>query len=103
MEHILSEVKTQIAPSRDDLSSIKTLGLGGSSVANTIRGLSACFGVASGLGGGCGDDKQGKLFIHNMSSKNVDLSRLKTKKGVTAQANELMEDNFKGSKGQTTD
>ena len=85
MEHILSEVKTHITPSRDDLSSVETLGLGGGSVANTIRGLSACFGVALGLVGACGDDKQGKLFIHNMSSKNVDLSRLKTKKGVTAQ------------------
>ena len=76
MEHILSEVKTHINPSQDDLSPIKTLR--GGSVANTIRGLSACFGVASGSGlvGACGDDEQGKLFIHNMSSKNVDLSRL---------------------------
>lgn len=121
VEHILCEVKTHITPSQDNLSSpIKTLG--GGSVANTIRGLSACFGVASGLVGACGDDEQGQLFIHNMSSKKVDLSRLKTKKGATAQcvclvdaignrtmrpclsravrlkADELMEDNFEGSK-----
>lgn len=120
VEHILSEVKTHIAPSQDDLSPVKTLG--GGSVANTIRGLSACFGVASGLVGACGDDEQGQLFMHSMSSKDVDLSRLRTQKGATAQcvclvdtagnrtmrpslsqavrlkADELVEDNFRGSK-----
>lgn len=120
VKHILNEVKTHIAPSQDGLSPIKTLG--GGSVANTIRGLSACFGITSGLVGACGDDEQGKLFIHNMSLKHVDLSRLKTKKGPTAQcvclvdevgnrtmrpclshavrlmADELTEDIFRGSK-----
>ncbi|KAL2902046.1 hypothetical protein RDABS01_027128 [Bienertia sinuspersici] len=120
VEHILSEVKTHIAPLQGDPSPVKTLG--GGSVANTIRGLSACFGVASGLVGACGDDEQGQLFINNMSSKLVDLSRVRTKKGATAQcvclvdtvgnrtmrpclsqavrlkADELIEDNFKGSK-----
>lgn len=87
MEHILSEVKTHIAPSEDDLSPVKTLG--GGSVANTIRGLSSCFGVTSGLVGACGDDEQGQLFIRNMNSKDVDLSRLMTKKGATAQVSLL--------------
>lgn len=72
-----------ITPSEDDPSTFKTLG--GGSVANTIRGLSACFGISSGLVGACGDDEQGKLFIHNMNSKDVDLSRLRTKKEATAQ------------------
>ncbi|CAO2830483.1 unnamed protein product [Amaranthus hypochondriacus] len=120
VEHILSEVKTHIAPSEDDLSPVKTLG--GGSVANTIRGLSSCFGVTSGLVGACGDDEQGQLFIRNMNSKDVDLSRLMTKKGATAQcvclvdavgnrtmrpclaqavrlkADELIDENFRGSK-----
>ncbi|KNA16939.1 hypothetical protein SOVF_084640 isoform A [Spinacia oleracea] len=120
VEHILAEVKTHITPTQDDLPPIKTLG--GGSVANTIRGLSACFDVTSGLVGACGDDEQGQLFMHNMSSKDVDLSRMRTKKGATAQcvclvdavgnrtmrpslaqavrlkAEELIEDNFRGSK-----
>ncbi|XP_010679760.2 uncharacterized protein LOC104895055 isoform X2 [Beta vulgaris subsp. vulgaris] len=120
VDHILKEVKMHITPSEDDPSTFKTLG--GGSVANTIRGLSACFGISSGLVGACGDDEQGKLFIHNMNSKDVDLSRLRTKKEATAQcvclvdavgnrtmrpclsqaarlkADELSEDNFRGSK-----
>ncbi|XP_074269124.1 uncharacterized protein LOC141592388 isoform X2 [Silene latifolia] len=120
VKHILSEVGTHISTSKEDLSPIKTLG--GGSVANTIRGLSACFGISSGLVGACGDDPQGKLFIDNMNSKGVDLSRMRTKKGDTAQcvclvdhvgnrtmrpclaqavrlkAEELVEDNFRGSK-----
>ncbi|KAK9678412.1 hypothetical protein RND81_11G209600 [Saponaria officinalis] len=120
VKNIISEVETHISPSQDDSSPIKTLG--GGSVANTIRGLSACFGVSSGLVGACGDDEQGKLFIDNMNSKDVNLSRMKTKKGSTAQcvclvdevgnrtmrpclaqavrlkAEELMEDTFRGSK-----
>ncbi|KAH9604745.1 hypothetical protein KSS87_006070 [Heliosperma pusillum] len=67
VKQILSEVETHISPSKQDLSPIKTLG--GGSVANTIRGLSACFGISSGLVGACGDDAQGKLFIDNMDSK----------------------------------
>ena len=83
MKHILSEVETHKSPSQDTSSPIKTLG--GGSVANTIRGLSSCFGVSSGLVGACGDDELGKLFINNMNSKDVSLSRMRIIKGVTAQ------------------
>jgi sugar/nucleoside kinase (ribokinase family) len=40
---------------------------------------------ASGIIGACGDDEQGQLFVNNMSSNGVDLSRLRKKKGHTAQ------------------
>jgi sugar/nucleoside kinase (ribokinase family) len=59
--------------------------LAGGSVANTIRGLSSGFGISSGIIGACGDDEQGQLFVNNMSSNGVDLSRLRKKKGHTAQ------------------
>ncbi|XP_072960785.1 uncharacterized protein [Typha angustifolia] len=120
LNHILSEVNTHILPFRNDLSPLRTMA--GGSVANTIRGLIAGFGVSSGIVGACGDDDQGRLFIHNMSFSGVDLSRLRTKKGPTAQcacmvdadgnrtmrpclssavklqANELNREDFKGSK-----
>ncbi|XP_072984003.1 uncharacterized protein [Typha latifolia] len=120
LNHILSEVNTHILPFRNDLSPLRTMA--GGSVANTIRGLIAGFGVSSGIVGACGDDDQGRLFIRNMSFSGVDLSRLRTKKGPTAQcacmvdadgnrtmrpclssavklqANELNREDFKGSK-----
>ncbi|KAL0432409.1 UNVERIFIED_CONTAM: 5-dehydro-2-deoxygluconokinase [Sesamum latifolium] len=57
----------------------------GGSVANTIRGLAAGFGVTCGIIGACGDDDQGCLFVDNMSSYKVNLSRLRLKSGQTAQ------------------
>ena len=69
----------------DDYPSSHIKTLAGGSVANTIRGLSNGFGISSGIIGACGDDEKGKLFDHNMSSNGVDLSRLRKKKGHTAQ------------------
>ncbi|KAM1021493.1 hypothetical protein ACFX2J_042388 [Malus domestica] len=83
LEHILSEVKTHVISSPDDSLPMKTIA--GGSVANTIRGLSAGFGVSCGIIGACGDDEQGQLFVSNMSSHAVNLSRLRMKKGPTAQ------------------
>ncbi|KAK9285461.1 hypothetical protein L1049_024654 [Liquidambar formosana] len=117
LEHILSEVKTHTF---GDPSPIKTMA--GGSVANTIRGLAAGFGVTSGIIGACGDDEQGQLFVRNMSTNEVNISRLWMKKGHTAQcvclvnavgnrtmrpclsnavrlqADELTRENFRGSK-----
>ncbi|CAL8099595.1 unnamed protein product [Prunus armeniaca] len=83
LEHILGEVKTHIISSPDDSLPMKTIA--GGSVANTIRGLSAGFGISCGIIGACGDDEQGQLFVSNMSSHAVSLSRLRMKKGPTAQ------------------
>ncbi|XP_021831584.1 uncharacterized protein LOC110771570 isoform X1 [Prunus avium] len=83
LEHILDEVKTHIISSPDDSLPMKTIA--GGSVANTIRGLSAGFGISCGIIGACGDDEQGQLFVSNMSSHAVSLSRLRMKKGPTAQ------------------
>ncbi|OVA18753.1 Carbohydrate kinase PfkB [Macleaya cordata] len=83
LEHILSEVKTIIFPSPEDSSPVRTIA--GGSVANTIRGLAVGFGVTSGIIGACGDDEQGCLFVSNMSSNGVNLSRLRMMKGPTAQ------------------
>lgn len=77
LESILREVKSK---SHDD---IKTLA--GGSVANTIRGLSRGFGISTGIIGAYGDDHQGQLFLTNMTFNSVDLSRLRQKKGHTAQ------------------
>ncbi|XP_022961860.1 uncharacterized protein LOC111462499 isoform X2 [Cucurbita moschata] len=96
LENILSEVKSYIRSSPDDLTPVKTIA--GGSVANTIRGLSAGFGVSCGIIGAYGDDEQGKLFVSNMGSNGVNLSRLRMIKGPTAQGNELSRDDFKGSK-----
>lgn len=65
------------------MSSTKTIA--GGSVANTIRGLAAGFGVSCGIIGAFGDDEQGNLFVDNMSSYGVNLSRLRKKSGHTAQ------------------
>ncbi|OEL32154.1 hypothetical protein BAE44_0006829 [Dichanthelium oligosanthes] len=83
LNHILTEVNAHILPSRNDLTPITTIA--GGSVANTIRGLSAGFGISTGIIGACGDDNQGVLFVNNMSFSGVDLTRLRAKKGHTAQ------------------
>ncbi|KAG4382373.1 hypothetical protein GLYMA_14G073100v4 [Glycine max] len=99
LEYILREVKIHVISCHDNdndndddypSSHIKTLA--GGSVANTIRGLSNGFGISSGIIGACGDDEKGKLFDHNMSSNGVDLSRLRKKKGHTAQCVCLVDD-----------
>lgn len=76
-----------ILSSPDNSSVSKTMA--GGSVANTIRGLAAGFGVNCGIIGACGDDEQGSLFISNMSFHKVDLSRLRLKSGPTAQVSIL--------------
>ncbi|PWZ30981.1 hypothetical protein Zm00014a_003893 [Zea mays] len=120
LNHILDEVNAHILPSRNDLTPVTTIA--GGSVANTIRGLSAGFGISTGIIGACGDDNQGLLFVNNMSFSGVDLTRLRAKKGHTAQcvclvdasgnrtmrpclssavkiqANEFRKEDFKGSK-----
>ncbi|RWR82426.1 hypothetical protein CKAN_01114300 [Cinnamomum micranthum f. kanehirae] len=83
LKRILNEVKTHILPLSDDTSPIRTMA--GGSVANTIRGLSAGFGISCGLIGAYGDDEQGQLFVRNMGFNGVDLSRLRMKRGHTAQ------------------
>ncbi|KAL9274723.1 putative sugar kinase [Drosera capensis] len=74
LEHILNEVKIHVLSTPEDPSPVKTNA--GGSVANTIR-------VFSGVVGACGDDEQGRLFVSNMSSRGVNLSRLRMKKGPT--------------------
>ncbi|EPS57383.1 hypothetical protein M569_17435, partial [Genlisea aurea] len=59
--------------------------IAGGSVANTIRGLAAGFGINCGLIGAYGDDEQGSLFVNNMNSYNIDISKLRLKEGPTAQ------------------
>ncbi|KAJ4962793.1 hypothetical protein NE237_022732 [Protea cynaroides] len=83
LEHILNELKTHILPTPDDPSPIVTIA--GGSVANTVRGMTVGFQVTSGIIGAFADDEQGRLFVHNMSSNGVNLSRLRLKKGPTAQ------------------
>ncbi|CAN6446653.1 unnamed protein product [Victoria cruziana] len=83
LEYILSEVNTHILPLPEDVSSIRTIA--GGSVANTVRGLSAGFGISCAIVGACGEDEQGKLFVSNMSRNGVNLSRLRMKKGPTGQ------------------
>ncbi|KAG6675014.1 hypothetical protein I3843_15G075100 [Carya illinoinensis] len=83
LEHILSELRSHILAFPNDPLPMKTLA--GGSVANTIRGLSAGFGVSCGIIGAYGDDEQGQLFVSNMSSNGVNLSRLRMKKGHTGQ------------------
>ncbi|KAI4366361.1 hypothetical protein MLD38_022248 [Melastoma candidum] len=120
LEHILQDVKTHMLSAPNDPVSVKTIA--GGSVANTVRGLSAGFGVSTRIVGACGDDDEGQLFVSNMSFNGVDLSRMRNKKGPTGQcvclvdesgnrtmrpclssavklqANELMREDFKGSK-----
>ncbi|KAK4429277.1 5-dehydro-2-deoxygluconokinase [Sesamum alatum] len=83
LKFVLGEVNAHIVASPETTSSLKTIA--GGSVANTIRGLAAGFGITCGIIGACGDDDQGSLFIDNMSFYNVDLSRLRLKNGSTAQ------------------
>ncbi|KAB1220661.1 hypothetical protein CJ030_MR3G009389 [Morella rubra] len=120
LEHILSELRIHIVACPVDPLPMKTMA--GGSVANTIRGLSAGFGVSSGIIGAYVDDEQGQLFVTNMSSHGVNLSRLRIKEGhtgqcvclvdesgnrtmrpclsnaVKVQANDLTREDFKGSK-----
>ncbi|VAI01842.1 unnamed protein product [Triticum turgidum subsp. durum] len=96
LDHILNEVNALILPSHDDPSPVRTMA--GGSVANTVRGLSAGFGISTGIIGARGDDDQGILFVNNMSFSGVDLTRLRAKKGHTAQANEFTKEDFQGSK-----
>ncbi|XVF63825.1 hypothetical protein PTKIN_Ptkin09bG0117600 [Pterospermum kingtungense] len=83
LEHILSELKKHSLASVDDPSPVKTIA--GGSVANTIRGLSSGFRVSCGMIGVYGDDEQGQLFATNMDISGVNISRLRKKKGLTAQ------------------
>ncbi|CAI9763735.1 unnamed protein product [Fraxinus pennsylvanica] len=83
LKFILEEVNAHTAASPESLSPLKTIA--GGSVANTIRGLAAGFGVTCGIIGACGDDEQGSLFIDNMNFYNVDIARLRLKNGPTAQ------------------
>ncbi|KAL0438523.1 UNVERIFIED_CONTAM: 5-dehydro-2-deoxygluconokinase [Sesamum latifolium] len=83
LKFILGEVNAHIVASPETTSSLKTIA--GGSVANTIRGLAAGFGITCGIIGACGDDDEGRLFIDNMSFYKVDLSRLRLKNGSTAQ------------------
>lgn len=76
-------MKTHTIPSPDGSSSVKTMA--GGSLANTVRGLSAGFGVSCGIIGAYGDDDQGQLFVNNMSSNGVNISRMREKKGLTGQ------------------
>ncbi|XVE94684.1 hypothetical protein REPUB_Repub02eG0030200 [Reevesia pubescens] len=90
LEHILSELKKHILASvDDDPSPMKTMA--GGSVANTIRGLSLGFGVNCGMIGAYGDGEQGQLFVSNMKISGVNISRLRKKKGPTAQCDCLVD------------
>ncbi|KAL6572734.1 hypothetical protein OROMI_013692 [Orobanche minor] len=83
LKSILNEVHTYIDVSQENTSQLKTMA--GGSVANTIRGLAAGFGITCGIIGACGNDDQGGLFIDNMSFYKIDLSRLRMKNGHTGQ------------------
>ena len=80
---IKSDVKSHFQMSPDDQLVMKMLA--GGSIANTVRGLSAGFGVSCGIIGAYGDNEQGQLFVSNMSSNGVNLSRLRMKSGPTGQ------------------
>ncbi|KAK4365141.1 hypothetical protein RND71_016499 [Anisodus tanguticus] len=54
LKHILNELNAHILPSTDNESLLKTIA--GGSVANTIRGLAAGFGISCGIIGACGKD-----------------------------------------------
>ncbi|CAL9777556.1 unnamed protein product [Musa acuminata subsp. burmannicoides] len=45
--------------------------------------MAAGFGISGGRIGACGDDKRARLFIENMSDSDVDISRMRRKKGST--------------------
>ncbi|KAK7280673.1 hypothetical protein RJT34_25740 [Clitoria ternatea] len=84
LEHILREVKARVVSCHHD-DDVDVKNMAGGSVANTIRGLSSGFGISSGIIGACGDDEQGQLFVNNMNFNGVNLSKLRKKKGHTAQ------------------
>ena len=86
LDHILREVNSHFLVSSNGPPlepGVKTLA--GGSVANTIRGLAAGLGITTALVGVRGDDDRGKMFAENMSHAGVDLSRLRTVPGLTAQ------------------
>jgi len=78
LEHMLKELDAHIS-----VAPLKKMA--GGSVTNTVRGLSVGFGVATGIIGAYGDDEQGQLFVSNMGFSGVSISRLRKKKGSTAQ------------------
>ncbi|KAK7842712.1 adenosine kinase 2 [Quercus suber] len=80
---IKSDVKSHFQMSPEDQLVMKMLA--GGSIANTVRGLSAGFGVSCGIIGAYGDNEQGQLFVSNMTSNGVNLSRLRMKNGPTGQ------------------
>lgn len=86
LDHILREVNSHFLVSSNGPPlepGVKTLA--GGSVANTIRGLAAGLGITTALVGVRGDDDRGQMFAENMSHAGVDLSRLRTVPGLTAQ------------------
>lgn len=83
LQRILGKVKTHMLTSPDNASPMLTIA--GGSVANTIRGLSANFGVSCGIIGAYGDDEEGRWFANNMGFSGVNISRLRRKKGSTGQ------------------
>lgn len=83
LEQILRKVKTHILSTPEDPYPVKAMA--GGSVANTIRGLSAGFGISTGMVGAYGDDDQGQQFVSNMGFNGVDFSRMRKKKGLTGQ------------------
>lgn len=68
--------------------------MAGGSVTNTIRGLSSGFEIPGGIIGTYGDDEQGHLFVDNMRLSGVDISRLRKKKGHTAQVSFILSSLF---------
>ncbi|CAN0872513.1 ADP-dependent ribose-1-phosphate kinase [Linum grandiflorum] len=83
LECILKEVSTHVLDSDGGSCLVKTMA--GGSVANTIRGLSAGFGLSCGIIGAYGDDDQGRLFVSNMTFHGINVSGLRSKKGLTGQ------------------
>ncbi|KAK4770557.1 hypothetical protein SAY87_031089 [Trapa incisa] len=83
LEEILHEVNTHILSTPEDPHPVKAMA--GGSVANTVRGLSAGFGVSTGIVGAYGDDDQGHKFVYNMGFNGVDSSRMRMRKGLTGQ------------------
>ncbi|KAJ6399497.1 hypothetical protein OIU77_020116 [Salix suchowensis] len=94
LEHILEEVKAHKLPSPDELSPMKTMA--GGSVANTIRGLSAGFGVSCGIIGACGGHTAQCICMVDESGNRTMRPCLSS--AVKIQAGELTKEDFKGSK-----
>ena len=87
LEHILAEVNMHMLPTPGEISPIRTMA--GGSVANTIRGLAAGFGISCRIVGACGDDEKGQMFLTNMRMSGVSLAQLRIKRGPTGQVNYL--------------